>query len=309
MTVDPAASLDTATTKRDGESGIVTRTFVVGQEFGRYRLVGRLGAGAMGCVYEAYDPLLDRSVAIKVPLPGVSAGQLRSEAKALARLVHPNVIAVHDVGELEGRSYVVLELVEGVTLREWLAAERRTLRAIVDVVVAAGRGLAAAHAAGLVHRDFKPDNVIVGNDGRARVLDFGIASASANDIAQGSVVGTPAYMAPEQRAGNAVSALADQFSFCVVLWEALYGERPYRKAERMRLMPGKSAAPGSLPSHPHSVPAWLEQLLGRGLMLDEHARHASMAVLLDAVELGLRTGAAVELERPSRPATPPADTD
>ena len=285
MTADSAPWLDTATTERDGESGIVRSASVVGERLGRYRLVRRIGAGAMGCVYEAYDPLLERAVAIKVPRPGGTADRLRSEAKALARLVHPNVISVHDVGELEGRSFVVLELVEGLTLREWLGAERRGFQAIVDVLVAAGRGLAAVHAVGLVHRDFKPDNVIVGHDERVRVVDFGIASASMSG--DGQVAGTPAYMAPEQRIGIAVSALADQFSFCVVLWEALFGERPYHKADLLKLRAGDRALLPCTPSGEHSVPPWLMQLIARGLMIDAHARHPSMGALLAAIELGL----------------------
>jgi serine/threonine-protein kinase len=285
MTADSAAWLDTATTERDGESGIVRSASVVGERLGRYRLIRRIGAGAMGCVYEAYDPLLERAVAIKVPRPGSTADQLRREAKALARLVHPNVISVHDVGELEGRSFVVLELVEGMTLREWLGAERRSFPAVIDVLVAAGRGLAAVHAVGLVHRDFKPENVIVGHDERVRVVDFGIASAAMSS--EGHVAGTPAYMAPEQHVGIAVGAFADQFSFCVVLWEVLFGGRPYHNADLLKLRAGNRAVQPCIPSGEHSVPAWLSQLIARGLMIDANARHPSMGTLLDAIELGL----------------------
>ena len=288
MTSAPAW-LDSATTEPGVGSGIVTRALGTGERFGRYRLVQQIGAGAMGSVYEAYDPLLDRSVAIKVPISGTAAARLRAEAKALARIVHPNVIAVHDVSDLSEQTFVVLELAEGMTLRDWLAVERRNVRAVVDVVVAAGRGLAAAHAAGLLHRDFKPENVIVGHDRRVRVLDFGIAS-DFNDDAVGAgrvVVGTPAYMAPEQRAGTAVSTLADQFSFCVVLWEALFEERPYRNDEFLKLMRGDRRVRPSVPPTEHAVPAWLQRLLERGLRVEAMARHASMTVLLDAIELGL----------------------
>src|SRR6478736_36431 len=285
MTADSAPWLDTATTVRDDESGIVRSASVAGERLGRYRLVRRIGAGAMGWVYEAYDPLLERSVAIKVPRPGRTAEPVRKEAKALARLVHPNVITVYDVGEADGRTFVVLELVEGMTLREWLAAEHRTFPAIVEVLLAAGRGLAAVHAVGLVHRDFKPANVIVGYDERVRVVDFGIASASMSDDA--SIAGTPAYMAPEQSVGSAVAALADQFSFCVVLWEALFGERPYPTGDLSRLKAGSSALDPRIPSPEHSVPTWLSQLIARGLMIEPNARHPSMASLLGAIELGL----------------------
>lgn len=253
----------------------------------------------MGLVYEAYDPLLDRAVAIKVLRPGANEARLRREAKALGRLAHPNVVAVHDVGEVRGRFFIVLEFVEGVTLREWLLP-RRDRRQIIELVVAAGRGLAASHAAGLIHRDFKPDNVMVGYDGRPRVLDFGVASVfeeqeqratpprhgDGDGDAKGGIFGTPAYMAPEQRCCSAVSPLADQFSFCVVLWEALFGERPHRPSEFLKLV--RSSGSRTIPPRSISnVPDWLRQLLERGLMLDAAARHPSLAVLLDAIEAGL----------------------
>lgn len=186
---------------------------------GRYVLLARLGAGGMGVVYAAYDPELDRRVAVKVLRRARAGEQLREEARAIARLAHPNVIAVHDVGEADGEVFVAMEHVEGVTVREWLRTERPPAE-ILDVFAQAGRGLAAAHRVGLVHRDVKPSNIIVGADGRARVLDFGLARTETDDD-EPVVAGTPAYMAPEQKRGEAVDARADQYAFCVALAEAL----------------------------------------------------------------------------------------
>ena len=152
-------------------------------EFGRYRIVRRIGSGGMGTVYTAFDPTLDRTVALKVlheKIEGADAEQrLLREAQAMARLSHPNVVTVHDAGMEDGRPYVAMEFVEGYDLRSWLKREPRSWSEIVDQFVAAGKGLAAAHAAGLVHRDFKPGNVLVGDDGRVRVTDFGLARAAA----------------------------------------------------------------------------------------------------------------------------------
>ncbi len=231
-----------------------------GAVVGRYIVVSRLGAGGMGVVYRAYDPELDRKVALKLlhARPGgagTEAGdegraRLLREAQAMARLAHPNVIAVHDVGTFEGQVFVAMELVEGGTLGEWLKARPRAAAEVLEVFLQAGRGLAAAHAKGIVHRDFKPDNVLVGADGRVRVLDFGIARALdegpeapaeaavladspgqlalAEKLTQtGALFGTPLYMSSEQFRGGPVDARADQFAFCVALYQALYGEHPY----------------------------------------------------------------------------------
>jgi serine/threonine protein kinase len=224
----------------------------VGDTIGRYVVLRRIGAGGMGVVFAAYDPQLDRRVALKLLRTGIGLGEgeararLVREAQAIAQLSHPHVVAVYDVGTAVGGDvYIAMEFVEGDTLTSWLRAWDRTWREVVAIFLDAGRGLAAAHAVGLLHRDFKPDNVLVGADGRVRVTDFGLARslmAAAEDgelqptpelaalrvtlTATGAVMGTPRYMAPEQLAGKDVSAAADQFSFCVALYEAVYGVHP-----------------------------------------------------------------------------------
>ncbi len=204
---------------------------------GRYVLLARLGAGGMGVVYAAYDPELDRRVAVKVLRRARAGEQLREEARAIARLAHPNVIAVHDVGEADGEVFVAMEHVEGVTVRDWLRAPRPPFE-ILDVFAQAGRGLAAAHRVGLVHRDVKPSNIILGVDGRARVLDFGLAQSERGED-EPLVAGTPAYMAPEQKRGEPVDGRADQFAFCVALAEAL-GERGMTERVRRAIHRGRS---------------------------------------------------------------------
>jgi hypothetical protein len=281
-----------------------------GDRLGRFEVVGELGAGGMGVVYTAHDADLQRKVAVKLLRPEVLVGPLHAaeararllrEAQAMARLAHPNVIAVHEVGTAGERVFVVMELVEGGTLAGWLKAAPRSPRAIVDVFIQAGRGLAAAHRAGLVHRDFKPDNVLVDRDGRARVTDFGLVgtvdepvdldttvkAGMALNVAltqTGAVLGTPSYMSPEQFQGRPADARSDQFAFCVALYEALYGRRPfggrgYRELHR-NVIEGKveAAPPGA------RVPAALRRVLLRGLDVDPGARWPDMDGLLAALE-------------------------
>ena len=190
-----------------------------GERLGRYLLLRPLGAGAMGVVHAAYDPVLDRKVAIKLLRGGRG---VRDEAKALARLAHPNVIAVHEVGEADGRELIVMEHVDGLTLSAWLDERPRRWREVVRVLAGAAHGLAAVHDAGLVHRDIKPSNILVGADGRARIGDFGLAVGAA---AAGEVAGTPRFLAPEAAAGHA-DARSDQFAFGVTLAEALPATAP-----------------------------------------------------------------------------------
>ncbi|MBZ0232031.1 MAG: serine/threonine protein kinase, partial [Deltaproteobacteria bacterium] len=201
----------------------------------------------MGRVFAAYDPRLDRRVAIKVLLARARSEQWRTqaharllrEAQAMARLSHPNIVTVYEVGELGADLFIAMEYVKGATVRGWLEAEPRDWRDVIEVFLQAGRGLAAAHAAGLVHRDVKPDNILVGDDGIVRVTDFGLVGATGGSEARdggaltgeltetGTIVGTPRYMAPEQHRGAAVDARTDQFAFGVALYEALYRQRPF----------------------------------------------------------------------------------
>ncbi|MBK6918242.1 MAG: serine/threonine protein kinase [Deltaproteobacteria bacterium] len=277
---------------------------------GRYVVLDRLGAGGMGVVYSAYDPALDRKVAVKVLRSSEAVGQQRllREARALAKLTHDHVVAVHDVGTvggIEGTVFIAMELVSGATLGEWIAGERPGWRTRLEVVAQAGRGLAAAHAAGLVHRDFKPDNVMVARDTvrggwRARVMDFGLvhapvpmtthdgqndehSSAEVRITRQGVLVGTPAYMAAEQLHGAAVDARADQFAFCVTLWEALFDVRPFHGRTPTELA---SALVGGAPTRPATsadIPAWVERVLLRGLSTDPADRFPDMPALLAAL--------------------------
>jgi predicted Ser/Thr protein kinase len=236
---------------------------------GRFRVLDRIGAGGMGVVYRAYDPNLDRAVALKlvhVPVRGHAAAL--AEAKALARLSHPNVVPVHDVSVIGEHVCMIMELVEGETLRRWVRGPGRTQREILRAYMQAGAALAAAHEAGLVHRDFKPDNAIMGTDGRVRVIDFGIAceaSATEGDVRRGA--GTPAYMAPEQRGGEPVMPAADQYSFCTALAEALTGQQP---SEDRPLPAG-------------GLPRWIDTVIARGRTADPRARFPSMAELLRAL--------------------------
>ncbi len=287
---------------------------------GRYVVLETLGCGAMGIVYAAYDPELDRKIALKLLLPGPdgrSSARLRlqREARAIARLAHPNVIAVHDVGMVDERVFIAMEFVDGVDLAQWLTAGERSSSEILERFMQAGRGLAAAHAAGLVHRDFKPENVLLGVDGRARVVDFGLVraddssaslSSSNHDdrrarptqpVSQphsklpaplelteaGTMMGTPAYMSPEQFAGQRGDARSDQFSFCVSLYEGLYGERPFEGTTLADL--SHAVIQGDLRGPPaHSdVPGRLRRVLLRGLHTDPDDRYPGMEALLAAL--------------------------
>ena len=273
-----------------------------GTLLGRYIVLGRLGAGGMGVVYTAYDPDLNRRVALKIMQPqsggsgGAQARMLR-EAQALARLSHPNVVVVYDVGSVGDRVFLAMELVEGDTLSGWLK-QPRTWWEIIAAFVAAGRGLDAAHAAGVIHRDFKPGNVLVGTDGRVRVMDFGLARAGddiderrelgsgrdalTEDLTEtGSVMGTPLYMPPEAYRAQLVGEAGDQFSFCVALYDALYRQRPFDTAKpptddaRWRVRP---------PPRTTQVPRRIHELVVKGLAHDPRARHASVKALVEALE-------------------------
>ena len=297
-----------------------------GSQLGRYVVIDTLGKGGMGVVYKAVDPELGRWVAIKLVRVRRSSGRKREstedararllrEAQALAKLTHPNVVTVHDVGRFQEDVFIAMEFVEGTTLRQWLKREAHSIADICRVMTAAGAGLAAAHRAGLVHRDFKPANVMIGDDGRVLVLDFGLVrttmgpsvrptplplsessgerdpSSESSDglldqtatdalTRQGALVGTPAYMAPEQYTGAGVDARTDIFSFCIVLYEALYRKRPFRGKRVARLRRDITAGMFSDPPDDVHVPAHLTAVWKRGLEVEPGDRYPSMEELL-----------------------------
>ncbi|MCY1057476.1 serine/threonine-protein kinase [Nannocystis sp. SCPEA4] len=273
---------------------------------GPYQVLRRLGEGGMGVVYAAYDDKLERKVALKLirgaalRRPEGRARTLR-EARALARLSHPNVVHVYQVGEVDDEVFVAMEFLTGPTLRAWLAAQSRSWREVLAVFRQAGEGLAAAHRQGVVHRDFKPANVIVGDDGRVRVVDFGLAhfggegeatpalppAGEVTDVLltqTGAVLGTPAYMAAEQFAGARGDAKTDQFSFCAALYEALYGQRPFTGEDVQALASAVTAGQVRAPKTGPEVPAWLHRAVARGLQPDPAARWPAMDALLQALQ-------------------------
>ncbi len=279
-----------------------------GDRVGRYRLLERLGEGGMGVVHLAHDDQLDRPVAIKLLRPGRDGDprRLLREARSMARLSHPNIAAVHDVGTHDGAVYVAMEYVEGSTLRRWMQ-QSHPWEARCRVLLQAARGLAAAHASGIVHRDFKPDNVIVGSDGRVRVLDFGLAklgpstdagSIDSTSTAEGHLVGTPRYMAPEQLRTKPASPASDQFSFCVTAYEVAYGQRPFSGdvfAEVAASVLG--GPPNEPPPSTDDVPAVLWPLLRRGMARDEQERHPDMEAIVEGLEASGRPAPAPPVSR------------
>ena len=290
----------------DSPSGGWTRPPMTGTRVGRYLMLEPIGRGAMGVVFSAYDPGLDRQVAVKVVKSrDVAKRQPRldrvlREARALARVCHPNV----DVGMADGEAFIAMEHVRGETLAKWMRRGPHSWRAVLQQFIPAARGLAAVHAAGMVHRDFKPDNVMIDDEGGVRVMDFGLAHAvhstpepaptptapvdQTQVVPQSTRAGTPAYMAPEQYHGVA-DARSDQFAFCVALFEALFGDRPFRGASPA--MVAYAACQGPPPKESiasHSVPTWLVRLVRKGLSRDPAQRHCSMNTLVAAIERGLR---------------------
>ena len=304
-----------------------------GTSLGRYVILKRIGRGGMGIVYLAFDNELERRVALKVLRPvsadGGSLGEVRArllrEAQALAKVSHPNVVAVFDVGSFGDEVFVAMEYIDGATLREWRAAKSRSVTEVVGAYVQAGRGLEAAHAAGILHRDFKPENLLVDERGRVKVVDFGLArleggaridserpapppgseiridpsGLSAPLTELGALVGTPPYMAPEQLVGEKVDTRTDQFSFCLTLHEALYGEKPFAAASSSvpDLVDAIYAARfRPVPATPR-VPRGIRRAIRRGLSGEPDARFASMADLLAELERAIgsprRWGAAI----------------
>jgi len=275
-----------------------------GTVLGRYVVERQLGSGTMGLVLAAVDPSLDRKVALKVVRPdqigGSTAGRQRlvREAQAMARLAHPNVVTVYEVGTVSDHVFVAMELIAGSTLAEWLKADRRSLREVVDAFSAAGRGLAAAHAAGIVHRDFKPANVLISADGRVRVADFGLATTPVTpsdpaprpiiaplsktlSITQtGALLGTPAYMSPEQHQARPADARADQFSFCVAMYEGLYGQLPFEGEGYLAY--ANNVLEGKVRDAPRGsrVPARIRRILLRGLSIEPDRRYSGLRALI-----------------------------
>ncbi|MCY1056198.1 tetratricopeptide repeat protein [Nannocystis sp. SCPEA4] len=272
---------------------------------GRFTLLQRLGEGAMGEVFAAHDPELARKVALKLVHRDRSDSEaararLLREAQAMARLSHPNVVTVYESGTHEGRVFIAMELVAGVDLRALFSGEH-TWRRVVEVYRDAARGLAAAHAVGLIHRDFKPENVMIGEDGRVRVLDFGVARAGDDWVpasdSQGTargdllthelthtgvLLGTPAYMAPEQFTTGETSARSDQFSYCVALYECLYGRRPF-VADNLRELMEAHRAEARVPAR-SEVPRAVAAVVLRGLKADPSARFPSMDAVVAALD-------------------------
>lgn len=266
-------------------------------EIGRYRIAGRIGSGGMGQVFRGHDPRLERPVAIKVLRDGRASSAVRldpdvllREARALASVSHPNVVEVFEVGTDGEQVFIAMELVDGATLGHWVADESPRWAEIVRAYLQAGEGLRAAHEAGIVHRDFKPSNALMAADGRVRVLDFGLATRSApgtGDLRPEDIAGTPAYMAPECLRGGAATPQSDQFSFCVALWQGLFGGRPFaadtahgmrRAAEGQRLVrPEKTSVPGRI----------IDALV-RGLEPKPSERWPSMAALLGELRVPVK---------------------
>jgi len=283
---------------------------------GRFALLRRVGAGAMGVVHAAYDDTLDRKVAIKLisaSSVGTPQGRTRMlrEAQALAKLSHPHVVQIYEAGLHDDKLFLAMEFVAGQTLRRWAseADGGQPWQAVLAAYRQAGLGLAAAHEAQLVHRDFKPENAMIDDDGHVRVLDFGLARQT-DDVEEpmetarpesagvggtgletpvtktGSLVGTPAYMAPEQLEGNPADARSDQFSYCVSFWEALYGQRPFAGNSADSLGTAIGEGPRRPQPVPPGIPDALERALRRGLSADSAARWRDMEALLEALALG-----------------------
>jgi serine/threonine protein kinase len=311
MNVDPSAVTEA------GAAGPASTELVPGASVGKYRLDRVLGSGGMGVVWAAFDPDLERPVAIKV-LRSIDSGdtlrtRLLREARAMARLKHPNVLTVYEVGTDRNRDYIAMELIDGADLDGWLASKPPRAE-ILAALLAAGRGLAAAHDAGLIHRDLKPHNILRGTDGRVYVTDFGLARGQIDDgvevvqapfaataVASGSqpraidsvldspltqtgmLIGTPAYMAPEQFAGKPPDPRSDQFAFCVTAWEALVGARPFAGKTLDELRLAASAGVGAAAG----LPARVHRVLARGLAPDPADRWLDMHVVLRELETAL----------------------
>jgi serine/threonine protein kinase len=308
LAADPGDDSNAATFRHERPSAsqvgeLPRKTLAIGDRVGRYLVLSSIGAGGMGVVFAAYDPQLDRKIALKLLRSSLAVSskdartRLRREAQAIAQLSHPNVVSVYDVGTTDdGDLYIAMEFVEGDTLTIWLRKYPRTWREIIDVFLQAARGLWSAHSVGLLHRDFKPDNVLVGSDSRVRVTDFGLARSvlAPDEVAQarpemtalnialtatGTVLGTPRYMPPEQMTGPDLDARSDQFSFCVALYEALYGMHPLRDGTSISMLEHGDRA--LAPPEGLKIPASIGRAVLRGLERDRTRRFTSMGALID----------------------------
>jgi eukaryotic-like serine/threonine-protein kinase len=259
----------------------------------RYKVIRQIGEGAMGVVWEAEDTNLHRKVALKFVRPeGADNRALRRrllrEARALAQVRHANVVSVYDAGEADDEVCLVLELVTGTNARTWRQAGPRSLDEIVEVWKQAAAGVAAVHRAGIVHRDIKPDNVLVSDDGRVLVGDFGLATGdfglttTTNLTESGAVLGTPLYMAPEQLADRPATARSDQYALCASIWEAILGERPFRGSTIAAIVLAMSK-PVSIPRCGPRERRVL-QVLARGLDPDPERRYRDVDALIAALE-------------------------
>ncbi len=317
MAMSQQLSAGTTTLGATG-AAVVRREGDVPAEIGRYKVLKAIGAGGMGVVYAAYDTDLDRKVAIKLLHQHGSTGpetaghtRLLREAQAMAKISHPNVLQVFEAGTHAGQVFLALEFVEGCTLEAWLTGTPHPWPEVVEMFLQAGRGLQAAHEAGLIHRDFKPENVLVDRTGRARVMDFGLARQAGPAVPvpedvqiqgthssqlsveltlTGAVMGTPLYMAPEQHAGAPTDARTDEFAFCVALYEAVYGQRPFAGDDLRTLAGNVMRGLVREPPRERKVPGWLRRAVLRGLSSAPEDRYPSMQPLL--AELARDHGAA-----------------
>jgi serine/threonine protein kinase len=286
-----------------------------GAQFGRYVLARKLGEGGMGIVYVAIDPILDRPVALKwirLKLASEEASDqakfqraqalLVAEAQSQAKVIHPNIVAIYDVGVTSAGFYLAMEQIRGQSLRHLLDHEPQRWRSTLRLFLQIAHGLAAAHRVGLVHRDIKPDNILIDSNGQAKIADFGLASGvdlqmplprevqvEGTDSTDSEYVGagTPAYMAPEQHRGTGVDARSDQFSFFVSLYEALHGNRPYSGSTRAELVRAIRERRLVASSKKPNYPGWIAPLLHRGLSPDPRDRYPSMQEVIEALDSGL----------------------
>lgn len=299
-----AAELDLDVDGRRIAASLRSRLFGAKKEtvkIGRFVLLGSIGVGGMGIVYAARDEELNRKVAVKLMHADVAdadaeQARLTAEAQALARLSHPNVVQVYEVGTYEGRVYVAMEFLPGLTLEAWAREEKRPWRSVVDKYLEAGEGLVAAHAVGMIHRDLKPANLLLGADGRVRVVDFGLARqleqvdadedgpsgshAIAALASSTALSGTPAYMSPEQVRGRVVDARSDQYSFCVALYEGLFGQRPHEGSTAPAVLVQIARGRVITPPRNTGVPSWIVRTIMRGLSRNPDDRFADMRTLL-----------------------------